>query len=401
MSHRVPFASEGLSADAVSQRLRDFARQDADAVRDIGFARRFFAAPDVSAIAAEAYGLFAHAGRVSSYPGLPQPPGIRQMQNELQQWALDLLEAPEGTTARLTSGGTESVILALRACLQSTEPADGAPEIVAAWSAHPCIDKAAALLGARLIRVPVGSDHRADLAAMAAAITPQTRMLYISFPSYAYGLEDDVVAFGVLARERGLWLHVDACMSGFLAPFQRMNGEAIPPCGLNVPGVSSMSADFHKHGYAAKGASVLLLADEPAQAIDFVYSDHPLPTMATETLAGTAPGAPFASAWAVMRYLGVDGYRRLAHDLSAARRAFVDAVNAVPGFAVLGDPLFSLVVVTSPCHDMKLVHRRMARRGWFTLAVREPPGLHLGIGAGDGPLAGRFAADLRAVGEEL
>jgi glutamate/tyrosine decarboxylase-like PLP-dependent enzyme len=162
-----------------------------------------------------------------------------------------------------------------------------------------------------------------------------------------------------------------------------------------------MSADFHKHGYAAKGASVLLLPDEPAQAIDFVYSDHPLPTMATETLAGTAPGAPFASAWAVMRYLGIDGYRRLAHDLSAARRAFVEAVGTVPGFAVLGDPLFSLAVVTSPCHDMKAVHQRMAARGWFTLAVTEPPGLHLNIGAGDGALAGRFADDLRAVGEEL
>ena len=396
------FPQTGLSADAVAEALRAHAGLDSASVETIGFARRFFAGSDVAAVAADAAGLFAHAGRVSSYPGLPQPPGMGQIQRELQQWALELLDAPEGTAARLTSGGTESVILALRACLKTASPgkpspAGTPPEIVAAWSAHPCIDKAAELLGARLVRVPVGVGHVADPVAMAAAITPATRMLYVSFPSYAYGLADDVAAFADLALEHGLWLHVDACMSGFLAPFQRMNGEAIPFCGPGIPGVSSLSADFHKHGYSAKGASALLLAEEAARAIDFVYSDHPLPTMATETLAGTAPGAALASAWAVMRYLGAEGYCKLAARLSAARQAFAAAVRSVPGFSVLGEPLFSLMVVTSSRHDMAAVHRGMAARGWFTLAVASPPGLHLNIGALDAPLAERFAADLSEV----
>jgi glutamate/tyrosine decarboxylase-like PLP-dependent enzyme len=190
-------------------------------------------------------------------------------------------------------------------------------------------------------------------------------------------------------------------MSGFLAPFMRMNGVNIPPCSLSVAGVTSISADFHKHGYSAKGVSAVLMPREAADRSAFSYSDHPLPPMTTPSLAGTAAGAPIASAWAVIQYLGTDGYRHLASELHDSTSAFKAAIASVDGFRVLGDPRFSILVVVSDKYDMREIHRGMTERNWFTLLVRDPAGLHLNVGAKDGAIAARFAADLHAVTENL
>lgn len=390
------------TAEEVLGLMGEMAATDAEAISGIGFGRRFFPGAQVTAVAREAYGLFANTTRASPYPGLPSAPSMLRMQGDVEKWALDLLDAPPETAIRFTSGGTESVILAVHACRKSSDKkVDGPLEIVAPYSAHPCIDKAAELLGLKLIRVPVGADYCADLSAMAAAITPRTIMLYASFPSYAYGLNDDVAALGTLAQKHGLWLHVDACMSGFLAPFMRMNGVNIPPCSLSVPGVTSISADFHKHGYSAKGVSAVLMPHEAADRSAFSYSDHPLPTMTTPSLAGTAAGAPIASAWAVIQYLGTDGFCDLARELHESTSAFRSAIASVDGFHVLGDPTFSILVVASDRYDIREVHRLMSDRNWFTLLVRDPAGLHLNVGAKDGAIAARFAADLRAVTENI
>lgn len=387
-------------AEEVLTLMGEMVSLDNAAIVETGFGRRFFPGARVTAVSSDAYGMFANTGRASPYPGLPSSPSMVRMQADIERWAQNLLDAPEGTAVRFTSGGTESVILAVHACRKSLRtPIDGQAEIIAPYSAHPCIDKAAELLGLKLIRVPTGPNHCADIPAMATAITPRTIMLYASFPSYAYGLNDDIEGLGALARQHGLWLHVDACMSGFLAPFMRMNGADIAPCGLTVPGVTSLSADFHKHGYSAKGASAVFLPQEAADRTAFVYSEHPLPTMATPSLAGTAPGAPLASAWAVIRYLDTDGYRQLARELQDATAAFREAVASVDGFQILGNPDFSILVVVSDKYDMREIHSRMAERNWFTLLVREPAGLHLNVGAKDQPQAARFAADLKAVSQ--
>lgn len=392
---------DGLDAETVAEMISEMAEADARSSATIGFGRRFFPGNTTAKVAAQAYGQFAHAGRASHYPGLPSSRSMLRMQRDLEGWILNLLDAPDDTSVVFTSGGTESVIMAVRACCNSQAAKTGEPpEIVAAQSAHPCIDKAADLIGLKLLRTPLGSDYRASVEAMEEAITPRTVMLYASFPSYAYGLEDDIAAIGKLAAKHDLWLHVDACMSGFLSPFMRMNGLDIPEGGLNVPGVTSVSADLHKHGYSGKGASVLLMPAIAAEKSVFVYSDHPLPTMATPSLAGTAPGAPLASAWAVMQHLGRPGYCALANALSEAQQSFVEAIRSVNGFDVLGAPLFSIVVVTSDRYDMPSVHKGMSARNWFTSLVSAPPGLHLNIGATDGPNASRFVIDLQAAARE-
>jgi glutamate/tyrosine decarboxylase-like PLP-dependent enzyme len=395
----------GIDRHTVLDSLRALQAADRAAISGVKFGRRFYAGPDVLDLASEAYGLFAHTGRASPYPGLPISPSMEIMQRDIVRASIALMHGGSRAEAVITSGGTESVILAVKSCLTRARALGhikARAEIVAPWSSHPCLDKAAELMGVTLRRIDVGPDGRADLVAMSAAITPQTIMLYGAVPSYSYGLDDDIVELGALALQHNMWLHVDACMSGFLAPFARMNGEPIKDFDFAVPGVTSISVDLHKHGYSAKGASVLLFKTaEHAAYHGFTCDDYPLPSMSTPTLVGTAPGAPIASAWAVMRYLGVAGYRAFASDQCKARAVFVDAVRSVPGFDVMGDPLFSLIVVTSDLFDMTAVHRELEIRGWFTLLVRKPPGLHLNIGMADISLASDFAADLRVIAKDL
>ncbi|MDR3511200.1 MAG: aminotransferase class V-fold PLP-dependent enzyme [Caulobacteraceae bacterium] len=398
---------DGSSEAVVGQAVAALAAEDEAVLASVRFGRRFYPGADVARVAAQAYGAFAQAGRASLYPGLPSPQSVATMTRDLISASLALFGAPADGIAIPTSGGTESAILVARAALRRTRSrrsgaSDGPAEVIAPWSAHPCIDKAAELLGFKLIRTPLGADLTADLAAMAAAITPRTAMLYASFPSYPFGLPDDVAALSDLAVEHDLWLHVDASMGGYLAPFLRLNGEAVPDFDFALPGVSSIAADLHKHGYGAKGVAMLLVRS-PACApdLDFTFADFPLPPMKTSTLAGTAAGAPLAAAWAVFQYLGVKGYCALAARLSASRRAFVEAIGSVPGFCVLGEPLFSIVSFATERGEAHDLVDALIARDWFVLPTHGPAGVQMNLSLTDGDLAPRLAEDLRAWAERL
>ncbi len=400
---RTPLAPLGQSLNVVEDKLRQLRAADRRSMETAKFGRRFFGGDAPFELGEYACGLFAQSTRASLYAGLAGPASVEGMQRDIVDHALDLLQAPPEARGVVTSGGTESVILALKAAVKRARERGLAVhemEVLAPQSAHPCIDKAAEVLNVRLVRVRTRADFTADAARIESAITRKTVMLYCSFPSYAYGLVDDIEALGALAASRHLWLHVDACLSGLLAPFARMNGEVIPPFDFGIPGVSSLSADLHKHGYSAKGASLILFRDaDLARFATFSYSNHPLSPMTTPTLAGTASGAPIASAWAVMQHLGVAGYRELAARLFASRRAMVAAINGVPGFAVLGHPLFSIVVATSHVHDLAKVRNALSRKRWFIAPVLDPPGMHMNVGAFDEPLAEELARDLNEAAE--
>lgn len=216
---------------------------------------------DVARVAWAAYALFQGDNFLYGnllYPSLPA------MADEVVGMALELLNAPEAASGTITTGGTESIILAVKTArdqARAVRPMSGLPEIVAARTCHPAFNKAAEMLGLRVVRLPTGGDLRADPAAMAAAITPNTIMIVGSAPAYPIGGVDDVAALAALARAHGLWLHVDACVGGFFLPFARDLGEPVPDFDFSVPSVASISVDLHKYGYTSRGASPLLLRD--------------------------------------------------------------------------------------------------------------------------------------------
>jgi glutamate/tyrosine decarboxylase-like PLP-dependent enzyme len=224
---------------------------------------------------------------------------------------------------------------------------------------------------------------------MAGAADAATMMLVGSAPCFPYGLIDPIEALSDLAAKRDLWLHVDACVGGYLAPFVRMNGAALPAFDFELPGVRSMSADLHKYGYAAKGASTVFFRSAELQGfMVFDFRDWPAGRMVTPTLAGTRPGGAIAAAWAVMNVLGVAGYRKLQAKVTDARARIQAGVEA-QGFRVLGDPQLGLIAFTRDDAWAKL-----RERGWFTSVTTEPRGLHLMLSPAHAEVAETYLADL-------
>jgi glutamate/tyrosine decarboxylase-like PLP-dependent enzyme len=332
-------------------------------------------------------------------------PSLKQMEDEVVGMGLSLLHGPPGARGSMTSGGTESILLAVKACREEARArgidTSGA-EIVVPRSAHPAFDKAALYLGLRVVRVPVAQDLRADPSAMAEALTERTLMIVGSAPCFPYGVIDPIADLSELALRRGVWLHVDACVGGYFAPFARMNGVPVPPFDFELPGVRSMSADLHKYGYAAKGASTVFHRSEAQWRHQvFQFDDWPAGGMTTPTLAGTRPGGAIASAWAVMNYLGVEGYREKAHQVTDTRARLMEAIAAMDGLRTYGEPLLGLFLYGSDTLDPFAIWGRMLQRGWFTGLTTEPRAIHLMLSPAHAGVVDEYLADLAASVREV
>ena len=307
-------------------------------------------------------------------------PSLKRMEEEVIGMGLSLLHAPDDAKGTITSGGTDSITMAIKAAREyarAEKGLTGSGNLVLPYSAHPAFDKAASLMDLEVRRVPVGDDFLADPAAMADACDEQTIMLVGSAPSFPYGLIDDIAALSEVANKEGVWLHVDACVGGYIAPFVRMNGAPIPPFDFELPGVMSMSADLHKYGYCAKGASSVLFRSEALHQ-HMVFDTNPWPggRMITPTLAGTRPGGAISAAWAVMNYLGEEGYRAKQKLVTDAREKIEAGVKAL-GFEVLGEPQLGIVAFTHESADVFAVYRHLYKKGWFASLTTQPPALHL------------------------
>jgi sphinganine-1-phosphate aldolase len=328
-------------------------------------------------------------------------PSVAQMERDVVDMALSLFRAPEGAAGHMTTGGTESIILAVQACRDWDRARRGEPRhrgnIVACETAHPAFDKGARLMDIEVRRVPVGSDFRADPAAMAAAIDRDTFMLVGSAPCYSYGTIDPIDALGRLALERDLWLHVDACVGGYLAPFVRDLGRPIPAFDFAVPGVSSISADLHKYGFCPKPASTVLYAGaEKAARQGFDGDVWPSGRFTTATIVGTRPAGGIAAAWAVMQHLGGEGYRAIARDLMAFIDAYKAGVEAIDGLYVVGRPDLTLVAYGARDLDIFRVAEVMAAKGWVPGLVQRPKAIHRMMSMLHAPTLDDYLADLRA-----
>ncbi len=306
-------------------------------------------------------------------------PSLKAMEETIVDFGLSLFHAPDGAAGNVTTGGTDSITMALKAARDHARKDRGIAgplNIVLPRSAHPAFDKAAAVMEIDVRRTPL-RDCLADPQAMAGAADSSTVMIVGSAPCFPYGLIDPIAALSELAVARDLWLHVDACVGGYIAPFVRLNGGAVPAFDFDLPGVSSLSADLHKYGYCAKGASSVFFRTEALrQRMVFDFSDWPGGRMITPTLAGTRPGGAIAAAYAVMNVLGVEGYRAKQGEVTAAREVIAAGV-AARGFDVIGAPQLGILAFTHAQLDCMAIWAGLRERGWFTSVTTEPKGLHL------------------------
>lgn len=354
----------------------------------------FNAGEEVERVQKAAYALFSAENGL----GPAAFPSIAQMEREVVGFGLALLNAPETAAGAMTSGGTDSILMAVKAARDHGRAKRGlksALNIVAPFSAHPAFDKAAALMDIEVRRIPV-KDHLADVPQMEAATDDATLMIVGSAPCFPFGLIDPIEELSALAERKSIWLHVDACVGGYLAPFVRMNGADLPPFDFAVPGVTSISGDLHKYGYASKGASTVFFRDAALKEfMTFDAGPWPLGRMVTPTLAGTRPGGAIAAAWAVTNFLGVDGYREKQRAVTQARERIEDGVERL-GFHVLGRPQLGIVAFSHDRVDPLAVYAKMHGRGWFTAALLEPRALHLMLSPKHLEVADEYLSDLAA-----
>jgi sphinganine-1-phosphate aldolase len=347
---------------------------------------------DADAVGLEALAMFASSNGLDPTAF----PSLLRMENDLVALTGGLLDAPEGYAGSVTSGGTESILLAVLAARQGVETSD--PSMVIPVSAHAAFHKAAEFLGVRAVLVDVDPvTLRADPAAMDAAIDDTTVLVVASAPSYAHGVVDPVTEIAALAAERGIRCHVDACIGGWVLPHL----DGTPPWTFAVEGVTSISVDLHKYAYTPKGVSVLLHRTPALRRGHFFASANwPGYTMLNSTMQSTRSGGPLAAAWAVTQRIGVEGYARLAHEARDATLAVADAVGGIPGLRVLTPPDSTLVaLVADDSCDVFTVADEMLERGWFVQPQMSfgdvPPTLHLTLSAATAPSVPELVVALR------
>jgi glutamate/tyrosine decarboxylase-like PLP-dependent enzyme len=340
-------------------------------------------------------------------------PSLAKLEREVVGFARELMHAPRAAGV-VTSGGTESILCAVAAYRDRARRQSwrrpwarllGRPELVVPRTIHPAFDKAAHYFGVRLVKCDVGRDLRADVAAMRRAIGARTIGLVASAPQYPHGVIDPIAELAELARARGLPLHVDACVGGFVLPWLERLGRPIPAWDFRVPGVTSISADLHKYAYAGKGASVLLWRD-PRDLRDqiFVATDFPGGIYASPTLLGTRPGGPIAAAWAATRALGAGdgaGYRRLTHAAADAADRLRAGIARIPGLVVLGAAHAPIVAYAAIGCDVFAIADRLELRGWTVDRMHRPSAIHLTVTAAHAPIVDGYLADLAAAVAEV
>ncbi|WP_446211462.1 pyridoxal phosphate-dependent decarboxylase family protein [Micromonospora sp. IBSANI012] len=362
------------------------------------------AVPGLDELAAAAHAASAHVNGLDPTAF----PSLLAMENALVAAAARLLGGGPGTTApevvgSVTSGGTESLILAVKAA-RDARPELTAPRIVVPASGHAAFAKAAHLLGVTLDTVPVDPRTlRPAGADVAAAIRPETVLVACSAPSYAHGVVDPVAEIAAAAAAAGVRCHVDACFGGWTLPYLRRLGVPVPPFDFAVDGVTSISVDLHKYAYAPKGVSVLLHRDPALRAPQyFAYADWPGYTMVNPVLASTRSGGPIAAAYATLRHLGDAGYLRLAAATRDAVTALADAVRGVDGLRLMAEPESTVVCFTTadPELDLFVLVDELTARGWHTQPQLRyadlPPSVHLTVTASVAPRVAEFGPDLTA-----
>ena len=334
-------------------------------------------------------------------------PSLARLQREILAIVSGLLNGGDSAAGFMTSGGTESILMAVKVARDRARAERGVsePEMVLPSSAHAAFAKASHYFGVRSVRVPVGPDWRADVDAMAAAVNDNTVLVVGSAPTYPQGVVDDIPALAALARERGILCHVDACLGGLILPFLERLGHVERPWDFRVDGVTSISADLHKYGYAPKGASTVTYRSRELRRYQaFTFDGWLGGFYGSPAMQGSRGSAPIAAAWAVLHHLGEDGYLRLASASWDATRALIDGVRSIDGLEVRGEPdatVFAFGATDPSALDVFAVGEALSAHGWYLDRQTPPDSLHATVSAANAPVVEEFLADLRAAVSEV
>ncbi len=387
--------STEVIADLAAKRTSDVRWEDG---RTFGMV--YDGGPEVREVAERAASMYLHENALNTFAF----PSLREIQSEVVGWTASLLNGPDGAAGFLTSGGTESILCAVKAARERAKAERGvaAPEIVLAQSAHAAFHKAAHLFGLTVRKAPVRPDWTADVRAMAELVNENTALVVGSAPQYPQGVMDDIEGIAALAQSVDANCHVDACMGGYFVPFAERLGRTVAPWDFRVPGVTSMSADIHKLGYAPKGVSVVLHRSKELRKYQtFVFDDWLGGFYASPNLQGTRSGLPMAAAWAVIQHLGMEGYVELTRSVLDNADRMRAGIAEIDGLRVLGDGRFHLVAMAAdPASEVALdvfaLGDALQVNGWYHDRQKPPDSLHSTVSNSNTGVIDDYLADLRA-----
>lgn len=384
----------GTPREEIMARMRELKQRDADWRGGRTWSLIYPAGEDVDELLREVNDLYVFENALNPF----RFPSLRQMESEVVSMTTALLHGGEYAGGTMTSGGTESILMAVKTARDRAREEKGItrPEMIIPESAHPAFAKAGKYLCVEVKQASLGRDLRVDVQDVRSRITPETVLIVGSAPNYPHGVIDPIEDLAALAAERGTSFHTDACVGGFLLPFLERLGHPVPRFDFRVPGVTTISADVHKYGYCTKGASVIAhRTQETLQYQYFLYDQWPGGLYGSPAMAGARAAAPVAAAWAVMNYLGEAGYTRLASVILDTTKKLRRGIESIPELHIWGDPDASLLAFGSETVDVMAVCDVMDAKGWHLDRQTRPAALHMMVTPNHAKIADQFLADLR------
>ena len=329
-------------------------------------------------------------------------PSLLKLETDLISMAATHLGGDEKVVGNFSSGGTESIIMAVKAARdywRAKRPDIAQPEMVLPVTAHAAFHKAAHYMNVRVVPVEVGPDFRAVPELMEKAITPNTILLVASSPSYAHGVVDPIPEAAAIAQKHGLLCHVDACVGGFLLPYYKKLGADVPDFDFSVPGVTSISMDWHKYAYTAKGASIVLYRSAEIRKHQiFACAKWTGYSIVNTAVQSSKTGGPMAGAWATLQYIGSDGYMEIARRTRETTRILADGIAAIDGLRLMACPDFCMFSFTSDDFSIFSLVDEMNSRGWYIQAqlafANSKENAHVSVAAGNVGHEKAFLSDL-------
>jgi len=392
----------GMSKDEILSRLETYRENDLDwrSGKVLGFT--YYPGVETEEVSKAAYMAFLGENALdpTTYPS------ALKLETEIVRIIADLLRGDEDVVGNFTSGGTESILLTVKSArdrARAERPDIKTPEMILPLSVHPAFRKAASYFDVKPVIVPFDREtFRADVGAMRDAVTDNTILLVASAPGYGQGVIDPIAEIGELALEKELLFHVDGCVGGIQLSFmRRMGGYDVPDFDFSVPGVTSISADLHKYGYAPKNASTILYRSKDIRKYQiFACTSSTTYVLINPTVMSTRSAGPMAGAWATLHHLGEAGYAEMIREVMDTTRRMVDGVNATGDLRVLGQPDMSMFSMVSDTLNVFQLSDDMSKRGWYLqpqLSTElSPPNLHISVNPNSTPIVEPFLEDLRA-----
>ena len=367
----------GRSKDDIISALKEYGTQDPAYKDGRTWSLVYYLGEEHTSLLQDAYNMYFSANGLNPMAFK----SLKQLESDIIRITADLLNGDENVCGVVTSGGTESCLLAVKTYRDygKAKKRIKKPQMIIPETAHVAWEKGGEYFGVEILRAPLDKDYRVDVQAVKKMVTKNTIMILGSAPEYPHGIIDPIEELGQIASARVIPLHVDACVGGYILPFIEKLGTKLTPWDYRVPGVTSISADTHKYGFAAKGASTITYRSKDILKYQFfVYENWPGGIFASPALLGTRPGGSYAAAWAALQIIGEKGYLKITNKIMETTRKLINGINAIEGLHIIGNPKASLISYQSLSPEINIyaVGDEMEKRGWHIDRLQKPEALH-------------------------